>query len=158
MLLNIVNRPSEEYFLHGSQQAKDFELLKKQCFANWTSVSARARVWTVPYTAEKLALLLVLCNQVNSAKKVRASPRAGATPQTTNLKQAMRNLSGLYNNSLTSYTEMKRAEANKSIRLPSLDCQLMGPLRQYNYTWGERKRDEDGCPCCLHMSTMAVES
>jgi hypothetical protein len=158
MLLNIVNFTSEEYFLRGSQQAKDFELLKKQCFANWTSVSARARVWTVPYTAEKLALLLVLRNQVDSAKKVRASPRAGATPQMTDLKRAMRNLSGSYDNSLTSYTEMKQAEANKSVRLPSLDRQLTGPLQQYDYTWSKRKRDEDGCPCCLHMSTMAIES
>jgi hypothetical protein len=83
MLLNIANHPSEEYFLHGSQEAKDFELLKKQCFANWTSVSARAWVWTVPYTAEKLALLLVLRDQVDSTKKVRVSPHAGATPQMT---------------------------------------------------------------------------
>ena len=58
MLLDIVNRPSEEYFLRGSQQAKDFELLKKQCFSGWTTVSARVRIWTVPYTSEKLALLL----------------------------------------------------------------------------------------------------
>ncbi len=158
MLLNIVNHLSEEYFLHGSQQAKDFELLKKQCFANWTSVSARPRVWTVPYTAKKLALLLVLCNQVDSAKKVRASPRAGATPQMTDFKQAMRDLSDSYDNSLTSYTKMKQAKANKSIHLPSLDRQLTGPLQQYNYTWSERKRDEDGCPCCLHMPTMAAES
>jgi hypothetical protein len=158
MLLNIVNRLSEEYFLRGSQQAKDFELLKKQCFTNRTCMSNCARVWTVPYTTKKLALLLVLCNQVNSTKKVRASPRAGATPQMTDLKRGMQDLSGLYDNSLTSYTEMKRAEANKSVRLPSLNRQLMGLLRQYDYTWSERKRDEDGCPCCLHMLTMAVES
>jgi hypothetical protein len=76
----------------------------------------------------------------------------------TDLKRAMRDLSDSYNKSLTSYTETKRAEANKSVRLPSLDRQLTGPLRQYNYTWSERKRDMNGCPCCLHMSTMAVES
>ena len=87
MLLNIVNRPSEEYFLHGSQQAKDFSLLKKQCFSGWTTVAARVRIWTEPYTSEKLALLLVLRDQVNSAKKVRASPRAGGViPQMTDLK------------------------------------------------------------------------
>ena len=33
MLLNIIDHPSEEYFLHSSQQAKDFALLKKQCFS-----------------------------------------------------------------------------------------------------------------------------
>jgi hypothetical protein len=51
MLLNIVNRPSEEYFLRGSQQATDFELLKKKCFSGWTTVSACVRIWTVPYTS-----------------------------------------------------------------------------------------------------------
>ena len=158
ILLNIVNHPSEEYFLRSSQQAKNFELLKKQCFLGWTIVSTHVRIWTVPYTSEKLALLLVLCNQVDSAKKVRVSPRAGVTPQMSDLKRAMRDLSNSYNNSLTSYTKVKHAKANKSIRLPSLDRQLTGPLRQYNYTWSERKRDTDGCPCCLHMWTMAVES
>jgi len=158
MLLNIVNRPSEEYFLHSSQQAKDFALLKKQCFSGWMTVAARVWIWRVPYTSEKLALLLVLCDQVNSAKKAWASPRAGVMPQMTDLKRAMCDLSNLYNKSLTSYTETKRTEANKSVHLPSLDRQLTGPLQQYNYTWSKRKRDMNGCPCCLHMPTMAVES
>ena len=112
----------------------------------------------MPYTSKKLALLLFLCNQANSVKKVRASPRAGVTPQMTDLKQAMRDLSDSYDSSLTSYTKAKLAKANKSVQLPSLDCQLTGPLQQYNYTWSERKRDMDGCPCCLQMTTMAVES
>ena len=66
MLLNNVNRPSEEYFLHGSQQAKDFALLKKQCLSGWMTVATRMRIWTVTYTSEKLALLLVFCDQVTS--------------------------------------------------------------------------------------------
>ena len=52
MLLNMVNHLSEEYFLCGSQHAKDFELLKKQCFLGWTTVSACVRIWTVTYTSE----------------------------------------------------------------------------------------------------------
>jgi hypothetical protein len=75
ILLNIVNHPSEEYFLRGSQQAKNFELLKKQCFLGWTTVSTHVRIWTVPYTSEKLALLLVLCNQVDSTQR-----RSGCLP------------------------------------------------------------------------------
>ena len=80
----------------------------------------------MPYTSKKLALLLVLRDQVDSEKKVRASPRAGVTPQMTDLKRAMRDLSESYNNSLTSYTEA--TEANKSVCLPSLNRQLTGPL------------------------------
>jgi len=139
MLLNIVNHPSEESFLHGSQQAKDFALLKKQCFSGWTTVATHVRIWTVPYTSEKLALLLVLCDQVNSAKKVRASPHAGVMLQMTNLKRAMRDLSDSCNKSLTSYTETKRAKANKSVRLTSLDCQLM-VLSNSTTTLGARGR------------------
>ncbi len=73
MLLDIVSRPLEEYFLRGTSQATDFEKLKKQCHAGWMSTPGCNWVWTVPYTAEKLALLLVLCKQVDSKKKVRAS-------------------------------------------------------------------------------------
>ncbi len=75
MLQNIVSRPSEEYFLSNTSQATDFAKPKKQCRAGWTSVSGRNRVWTMAYTAEKLALLLVLREQVDSEKKVRASSR-----------------------------------------------------------------------------------
>jgi hypothetical protein len=122
------------------------------------TASTRVRVWTVSYTAKKLALLLVLRNQVDREKKVRASPRAGvATPQMNNLKRAFCDLFNAYDTSLVSYVEMKQAEANKSICLPSLDRQLMGPLLQYGHAWSQRKKDADGCPCCLHVSTMAVK-
>ena len=80
MLLNIVSRPSEEYFLSGTSQATDFEKLKKQCRAGWTSVLGRNRVWTMAYKAKKLALLLVLCEQVDLEKKVRDSSHAGGAP------------------------------------------------------------------------------
>jgi hypothetical protein len=83
MLLKIISQPSEVYFLRGSQQANNFELLKKQCYARWMTVYACVWVWTVPYTTKKLAFLLVLRNQVYSEKKVRASPCACATPQMT---------------------------------------------------------------------------
>jgi hypothetical protein len=78
MLLNIVSRRLEEYFLRGTSQATDFEKLKKQCHAGWTSALGRNRVWTMPYTAEKLGLLLVLRKQVN----VRASSREGGASAT----------------------------------------------------------------------------
>ena len=82
MLLNIVSRPSEEYFLSGTSQDTNFEKLKKQSYAGWTSVSGRNRVWTMTYTAEKLALLLVLREQVDSEKKVRASSCVGGASAT----------------------------------------------------------------------------
>jgi hypothetical protein len=45
MLLNIVSRRLEEYFLRGTSQATDFEKLKKQCHAGWTlSFASRSTV------------------------------------------------------------------------------------------------------------------
>jgi hypothetical protein len=139
MLLDIVSWPLEEYFLHGTSQATDFEKLKKQCHAGWTSASGRNRVWTMPYTAEKLGLLLVLRKQVNSEKKVRASSREGGASATNDLKRSFTKLYAVYGKSLQSYLETKRAEANKSVRLPSLDRQLTGTLLQYKFPWNQRK-------------------
>jgi hypothetical protein len=159
LLLNIISRPFEEYFIPGSRQADDFLRLKKRCYTRWVTTSARVRVWTVPYTTEKLVLLLVLRNQVDSKKKVRVSPRAGAaTPQMNNLKRAFLDLFDAYNKSLVSYVKMKGAEANKSVCLRLLDRQLTGHLLQYDHAWNQRKKEADGCSCCLHMSMMAVKS
>ena len=109
LLLNIVSRPWEEYFLRGSSQADDFKQLKKQCYAGWMSVSNHTRVWTAPYMAEKFVLLLVLRDQIDSEKKVQVSSRAAtgrAAPMNT-LKRAFKDLSTTYINSLQSYLETK---------------------------------------------------
>jgi len=95
VLLNIVSRPSEEYFLSGTSQATDFEKLKKQCRAGWTSVSGRNRVWTMAYTAEKLALLLVLREQVDSENTSNRMHRNGLSaaapaPAATVVKRVMK--------------------------------------------------------------------
>jgi hypothetical protein len=66
MLLNINFPPWEEYFLHSSSQADDFTKLKKQCHTGWTFALNHVRVWTMPYAAEKLTLLLVLLDQLVS--------------------------------------------------------------------------------------------
>ncbi len=108
LLLNIVSRPTDEYFIRSSSQADDIQRLKKLCYAGWVTVPSCVRVWTVPYTAKKLALLLVPRDQVHSKKKVRAFPHAGvATPQMNDLKRVFRDLFDAYNTSLVSYVEMK---------------------------------------------------
>jgi hypothetical protein len=86
MLMNIVSRPLEEYFLRGTRHAEDFQLLKMQCCAGWTSASNCSQVWTVPYMAKMLALLIVLRDQVDSKKKVRASSCVGEASPMNNLK------------------------------------------------------------------------
>jgi hypothetical protein len=86
MLLDIVSRLLEGLFFRGTSQATDFEKLKTQCHAGWMSASGLNRVWTMLYMAEKLGLLLVLCEQVDIKKKVRASSREGGASATNNLK------------------------------------------------------------------------
>jgi len=158
MLLNIVSQPVEGYFLRGTSQADDFKRLKKQCYAGWTSESVRNKLWTVMYTAEKLALLLVLREQVDMEKKVRASSRTCGASPTNDIKRAYRDLFAVYSTCLDSYNEKKRTEGCKSVRLPSLDRQLNGPLLQYKFPWNQANKDSDACPCCLHSMTMPVES
>ena len=74
------------------------------------------------------------------------------------LKRAFKDLSTAYINSLQSYLETKCADASKSVRLPTLDRQLSGPLLQYKFPWNKANKDPDACPCCKHHSTMPVES
>ncbi len=112
----------------------------------------------MPYTAEKLGLLLLLRKQVDSKKKVRATYREGGASAMNNLKRAFTKLYAVYSKSLKSYLETKHTKANKSVRLPSLDCQLTGTLLQYKFPWNLKKKDVSGSPCCQHTSTMAVES
>ena len=84
----------------------------------------------------KLALLLILCEEVDNEKKDRASARTlevgTLTPPMTNLKSAFRDLFSAYDLCLVLYIEAKRAKANKSVCLPSLDHQQTGPLRYYS--------------------------
>ncbi len=120
--------------------------------------AGRARVWT-PYTDKKLALLLGLWDQLDFEKKIQASSRvgsSGAAPVNA-LKQAFKDLNAAYEKSLKSYRETKRAEATKSVPLPTLDRQLTGPLLQCKFPWNTLNRDPSECPCCGHSFTMPVE-
>ena len=158
MLLNIVKRPPEEYFLHGSRQFDDFKAIKAECYAGWNTSSRRAKLWTTTFTADKFARLLVLREQVDAKKKIRPQHpcQDTPTPPMNDLKRSLKNLFTAYDKCLVPYIEARRAKANKSVRLPSLDRQLTGPLRQYDFPFNNRKKDLDGCPLCLHLSTIAI--
>jgi hypothetical protein len=109
-----------------------------------------------PYTAKKLALLLVLWDQVDSKKKIQASSHGRAAPMSA-LKQAFKDLNAANKKSLVSYRKTKRTEASKSVCLPTLDSQLTEPLLQYMFPWNKLNRDPSACPCCGHSFTMLVE-
>jgi hypothetical protein len=73
------------------------------------------------------------------------------------LKWAFKDINAAYEKSLELHLETKCAEISKSNHIHTLDLQLMGPLLQYDHAWSQRKKDVDGCPCCLHVSTMVVK-
>ena len=73
------------------------------------------------------------------------------------LKQAFKDLNTAYKNSLQSYLNPKHVDASKFVCLPTLDCQLLGPLLQYKLPWNKANKDPDACHCCEHHSTMPVE-
>ena len=56
----IVQHPSQDFFLNNSEQAKSFDDLKKVSVFNCTSKTARFRKWTVDIISDKLALLMEL--------------------------------------------------------------------------------------------------
>jgi hypothetical protein len=113
MLLNIVKRPPEEYFLHGSRQFDDFKAIKAECYAGWNTSSHRAKLWTTTFTADKLARLLVLRKQVNAEKKIRPQhPRQDTlTPPMNDLKRSLKNLFTAYD---------KCASRGKQVRLTAI--------------------------------------
>ncbi len=49
------------------------------------------------------------------------------------LKRAFKDLNAAYKKSLALYCKTECAEASKSVCLPTLDRQLMGPLLQYKF-------------------------
>jgi hypothetical protein len=98
--------------------------------------------------AKKLALLLVLWDQLDSKKKIRAYSCVGTSGAALvyALKRAFKDLNVAYKKSLGSYCKTKRTEASKSIHLPTLDRQLKGPLLQYKFPWNKLIRDQVHAP------------
>jgi hypothetical protein len=60
ILLNFIDQPAHDYFRRNSSQAKAFENLKGVINIGWSTEAARKKKWNVRFTAEYLALLLVL--------------------------------------------------------------------------------------------------
>ena len=136
ILLQIINRPTQEYFLCRSPQAKAFKELNTACKLGCKSETSRKKKWNVSFVAEHLALLLVLLRQVLKEKEaqleVDRSSRSDSegVPKNTPLKCAFRNLWAVYKPSLKLYTKAERDEKNKVQRTPSLSLQLTGARDQ----------------------------
>ena len=55
-----INEPTSDYFKKKSSQATAFENIQATCKAGWKSEATHKKKWSVRFTAEHLAFLLVL--------------------------------------------------------------------------------------------------
>jgi hypothetical protein len=61
----------QEFFLNGSRQIKNFQLLMKACRFPALSKTSCAKKWRSNFVADKLAILLVLRQQVMDEREER---------------------------------------------------------------------------------------
>ena len=71
LLLNFVNQPVKDYFHQNSSQAKAFAEIMTICKAGWNAETSRKKKSTTRFVAENLALLLVICWEVEKDKEMR---------------------------------------------------------------------------------------
>ena len=81
LLLRFINCPADDYFKRRSKEAKAFNELKAACKHGWKTETSRARVWTLRFVANKLALLLVLRRQVQKEKEENTTNQAVSCAQ-----------------------------------------------------------------------------
>jgi hypothetical protein len=63
-----INEPTSDYFKKKSLQATAFENIQAACKAGWKTEPMHKKKWSVHFTAEHLAFLLVLQKQVKNKK------------------------------------------------------------------------------------------
>ena len=117
------------------------------------------------FTAEYLALLLVLRRQVEKEKEKEeayelSSRSTPGVPKNNFLKRAFRKLWKLYKNPLKLHADAERNAANVVHRTPSLCLQLTGARAQDHIPWMRFPKSQSNCPVpeCGHASTMPLQS
>ena len=68
MLASFLDTLARDFFLINSELAKAFLALQILCSNGWTSPTTQYKIWTQPFVADKLAMLLVLAEQRDKEK------------------------------------------------------------------------------------------
>ncbi len=63
-----INEPTSDYFKKKSSHVTAFENIQAACKAGWKLEATRKKKWSVRFTAEHLAFLLILLKQVKKEK------------------------------------------------------------------------------------------
>ena len=150
----------QDFFLNGSRQIKKFQLLMTACRFPSLSKTSCVKNWMSEFLADKLAILLLLRQQVMDEREERK--RSGsvghyAQPR-TKLRRTFAALHQKYLACEQKYAEDQRTELNRREHTPSLDYQTKGGRLQDGILWDPAKRDLPQCPVCPHRCTMIVDN
>jgi hypothetical protein len=141
----------QDFFLNGSRQIKKFQLLMTACRFPSLSKTSCVKNWMSEFLADKLAILLLLRQQVMDEREERK--RSGsvghyAQPR-TKLRCTFATLHQKYLACEQRYAEDQRTELNRREHTPLLDYQMMGGRLQDGVSWDPAKRDTPSAPSAL---------
>ena len=138
-----VAEPPEDFFLNGSKQLENFTLLMGVSMMSNLSKTSRQKKWTSDSVADKLAILLVLRQQVvdeRESRKKSGTVGHHAQPR-TKLRRLFSTLNAKYLNCELIYAEDQRQEVNRQEQTPSLNYRARGTRLQDGVLWEPEKRD-----------------
>jgi hypothetical protein len=123
------------------------------------SKTTRQKKWTLDFVADKLAILLVLRQQVVDERESRKKSGVvsyHAQPR-TKLRRLFSTLHAKYLECELLYAEDQRQDINRQEQTPSLNYQARGTRLQDGVLWDAEKRDLLECPVCGLGCTMRVD-
>ena len=154
-----VTKPLEDFFLNDSKQLENFKLLMQVFRMSNLSKTSCQKKWTSDFVADKLAILLVLCQQVvDERESWKMSSVIGhyAQPR-TKLRRSFAALHTKYLKCELIYAKDQCQEVNRQEHTPSLNYQARGTRLQDGVLWDPEKRDLLECPICGLGCTMRLD-
>jgi len=148
-----------DFFLNGLKQHENFTLLMQVSRKSNLSKTTRQKKWTLDFVDDKLAILLVLCQQVVDERESRKKRGAVGhhAQKRTKLRRLFSALHAKYLKCELLYAEDQHQEINRQEQTPSLNYQARGTRLQDGVLWDPEKRDLLECPVCGLRCTMRVD-
>ena len=125
-----VSESPPDFFLNGSKQLENFTLLMQVSRMSNLSKTTRQKKWTLEFVADKLAILLVLRQQVVDERESRKKNGVAghhAQPR-TKLRRLFSALHAKYLKCELLYAEDQRQDVNRQEQTPSLNYQASAVL------------------------------
>ncbi len=122
----------QDFFLNGLKQIDNFKQLMNVCRMPTLSKTSRIKKWTTDFVADKLAILLVLRQQVvDEREEQKQSGSVGHYAQPRKIFwQTFAALHTKYVECEQRYAEDQRVDMNRREQMPSLNYQAKGACLQ----------------------------